>query len=125
RPGGCGGAPPPPRVGPAAAARGPGGAAPRHESADVCDRTHCAWFVGRGPRVLWPAPAQPVLLREPRRDAPPFDEAPWALALAAPRRPGPREWSSHCGGAPLSAHFVWGNGDRRVWPCPRHAGATS
>jgi hypothetical protein len=100
-------------------------AGPRHESADVCDRTHCAWFVGRGPRVLWPAPAQPVLLREPGRDAPPFDEAAWALVLAASRRPGPREWSSHCGGAPLSAHFVWGNGDRRVWPCPRHAGAAS
>jgi hypothetical protein len=102
-------------------------AGPRHDGADVCDRTHCAWFVGRGPRILWPAPAQPVLLREPGRDVAPdeplFDAATWSLVLAASRRPGPRQWTSDCGGAPLSAHFVWGNGDRRVWPCPRHAGA--
>ncbi len=102
---------------------------PRHEAADVCDRTHCAWFVGRGPRVLWPTPVEPVLLREPRAaralEAPPLEAAIWARIVAAAREPGPHLWSSHCGGAPLSAHFVWGNGDRRVWPCARHATPTA
>jgi hypothetical protein len=41
--------------------------------------------------------------------------------LAAAREDGPRHWSSHCGGEPLSPHYVWGIGDRRVRPCPRHA----
>jgi hypothetical protein len=41
--------------------------------------------------------------------------------VAAASEPGPATWTSHCGGAPLSAHFVWGNGDRRVWPCRRHS----
>ena len=103
-------------------------AGPRHEAADVCDRTHCAWFVGRGPQVLWPTPVQPVLLRDPRTDGelaldttPPFDAASWTRIVAAAREPGPHLWSSHCGGAPLSARFVWGSDDRRVWRCPRHA----
>jgi hypothetical protein len=104
-------------------------AGPRHEAADVCDRTHCAWFVGRGPRVLWPTPVAPVLLREPGREpplpAPAFDEATWSAVVAASRQAGPRQWSSHCGGAPLSAHFVWGSDDRRVWSCPRHAGPSA
>jgi stage II sporulation protein D len=96
----------------------------RHENADVCDRTHCAWFVGRGPRVLWPTPVEPVLLREPGadrdRETAPLDAATWSRIRRAAREPGPHLWSSHCGGAPLSAHFVWGNGDRRVWSCARH-----
>jgi hypothetical protein len=104
-------------------------AGPRHEAADVCDRTHCAWFVGRGPRVLWPTPVMPVLLREPATDraleAPPFDAAIWARIRDAARERGPHLWSSHCGGAPLSAHFVWGNGDRRAWPCARHTAPTA
>jgi hypothetical protein len=102
---------------------------PRHEAADVCDRTHCAWFVGRGPQVLWPTPVAPVLLREPGgplpSDTPPFDEATWSAVVAASRHAGPSQWSTHCGGAPLSAHFVWGNGDRRVWSCPRHPGPSA
>lgn len=99
------------------------GQGPRHGATDVCDTTHCAWFLGRGPRVLWPTPATPVLLREPRvaaEDTPAFDAATWARILLLAKEPGPLQWTSHCGGAPLSAHFVWGNGDRRVWPCPRH-----
>ena len=105
-------------------------AGPRHEAADVCDRTHCAWFVGRGPQVLWPTPVEPVLLREPRMDrasdtTPPLDAASFARMAAAALEPGPHLWSSHCGGAPLSAHFVWGNGDRRVWKCPRHVEPTA
>jgi hypothetical protein len=104
-------------------------AGPRHEAADVCDRTHCAWFVGRGPRVTWPTPVMPVLLREPgaARDleAPPLEAASWARILAAAREPGPHLWSSHCGGAPLAAHFVWASGDRRVWSCDRHPAPTA
>ncbi len=99
---------------------------PRHDGADVCDRTHCAWFVGRGPRVRWPTPVQPVLFREKaleERESAPFDAAAWARIVARARQPGPHFWTSHCGGGPLSAHFVWGNGDDRVWPCPRHAEA--
>jgi hypothetical protein len=57
-------------------------------------------------------------------DGPLFDAATWSRVVAASRQPGPRQWTSDCGGAPLSAHYVWGNGDRRVWPCPRH-GATA
>ena len=40
--------------------------------------------------------------------------------LAAGREEGPRHWTSHCGGEPLSPRFVWGGGDRRIRPCPRH-----
>jgi hypothetical protein len=94
----------------------------RHDDADVCDRTHCAWFVGRGPRVLWPTPARPVLFRADPTEG--IDPASWAGMLARAREPGPHFWTSHCGGAPLSAHFVWGNGDHRVFPCSRHATGT-
>jgi stage II sporulation protein D len=96
---------------------------PRHGAADVCDTTHCAWFLARGPRVSWTTPAMPVLLREPRPvadDVSPIDTATWARVEARAEEAGPMQWSSHCGGEPLSAHFVWGNGDRRVWACPRH-----
>jgi hypothetical protein len=100
-------------------------AGPHHGAVDVCDSTHCAWFVGRGPRVGWPTPQRPVLLASSW--APAIGEGPvlpgavWARMLAAAREAGPALWTSHCGGAPLSAHAVWGNGDRRVWPCRRHS----
>jgi hypothetical protein len=99
---------------------------PRHADATVCDQTHCAWFVGRGPRLLWPAPDRPVPVRhdarEPDDDAGGIAPELWSRIQERARMPGPARWTSHCGGAPLSAHAVWGNGDRRVWSCPRHQG---
>jgi hypothetical protein len=35
-------------------------------------------------------------------------------------RPGPSHWTSHCGGEPLSARFVWGSGSETRAPCPHH-----
>lgn len=90
---------------------------PRHPDADVCDSTHCAWFVGRGPRLAW---------RDGRHatagegSAFRFEDGDWAQVLAAARKPGPDQWTAHCGGAPLSPHAVWGSADRTVTPCPRH-----
>ena len=101
------------------------GAGPRHEDADVCDTTHCAWFVGRGPRLTWQGAAATVA---PRGDAiggaPPRRRRRGLGPSAASREPGPAFWTGHCGGAPLSPHAVWGNGDRRVVSCPRHVGAS-
>ena len=99
---------------------------PRHGTYDVCDQTHCAWFVGRGPRVLWPGPRTPVLLaRGPGGESEDLalDGATWASIRAEERKDGPRLFTAHCGGEPLSAHFVWGNGDRRVFRCDRHGPA--
>jgi hypothetical protein len=36
---------------------------PRHGATHVCDSTHCAWFIGRGPAVSWPT----------KPEAPPFN----------------------------------------------------
>ncbi len=94
---------------------------PRHAGADVCDSTHCAWFVGRGPRVVWVAPRQAVLREEVAKD--PLNglpDADWAAIGEAARRSGPSLWTAHCGGAPLSPHAIWGQGDTAVQPCPRH-----
>jgi hypothetical protein len=97
-------------------------AGPRHGTYDVCDDTHCAWFIGRGPRLLWTNPRTPVLLARGRaeEELPPLEGATWERIRAAARQEGPSLWTGHCGGAPLSAHFVWGNGDRRVFRCDRH-----
>jgi stage II sporulation protein D len=97
---------------------------PRHGDADVCDLTHCAWFIGRGPPAAWPVPGRAVLLEGPGDTASPTLDAPtWARVLAAAQEPGPDRWTAHCGGEPLSAARVWGGDDRRVFPCPRHRGA--
>lgn len=99
------------------------GDGPRHGAADACDTTHCSYFVGRGPRVRWMAPVRAVLLADPRPAAegtPALDGDTWARIRAAARAPGPHLWTAHCGGAPLSAHAVWGNGDRSVSACGRH-----
>jgi hypothetical protein len=95
---------------------------PRHLEAQVCDSTHCAWFVGRGPATRWPAPRRPVLV-SPWNEAggeDPVRDDDYARMIAEARAPGPAQWSSDCGGRPLSAHEVWGNDDSRVWSCPRH-----
>lgn len=97
---------------------------PRHPDADVCDTTHCAWFVGQGPRVSWPAPHQARLLQS-GGDAPAIvvDDAEWDRILDASRQPGPGLWTSHCGGHPLSPQALWGNGDGDAAACPRHRGS--
>jgi hypothetical protein len=96
---------------------------PRHGDADVCDLTHCAWFVGRGPRVGWPTPDRPVLFERPGREraSPPIDDDEWERIGALARESGPDRWTSHCGGAPRSAAKLWGGSDHRVFACPRHA----
>ncbi|MFN8092013.1 MAG: hypothetical protein U0599_07310 [Vicinamibacteria bacterium] len=96
---------------------------PRHGEADVCDLTHCAWFVGRGPRVAWPTPGRPVHFERPGEDraAAPIGEDEWARMQALAREDGPDRWTSHCGGAPLPAAKVWGGSDHRVFACARHA----
>ncbi len=94
---------------------------PRHGSVDVCDSTHCAWFVGRGPRVAWVTPRQAV--HHPEEVIDPLNglpDADWTAMQAAAKRPGPALWTAHCGGRPLSSHAVWGHGDTTVQPCPRH-----
>jgi hypothetical protein len=100
---------------------------PRHGVTQACDSTHCAWFIGRGPSVSWRTPTEPVLFARPASegDAPlPLDAATWEAIKRAARDAGPRQWTSDCGGHPLSAHAVWGNGDRRVWACARHSGGS-
>ena len=95
------------------------GQPPRHPDADVCDSTHCAWYVGRGPRLAWPEPGRArVLPPEPGPWG--FTDAVWASVQEAARQPGPSLWTSHCGGSPLSPHALWGRGDTHTEPCPRH-----
>ncbi len=97
---------------------------PRHPDADVCDSTHCAWFIGRGPRVSWNDPRRAVAIDAAPRGATTtlelLEPSAWERAKALARDEGPAAWTASCGGAPLSPHAVWGNGDRRVWICPRH-----
>ncbi len=92
---------------------------PRHRGADVCDTTHCAWFVGRGPAVSWSQPLVPVAaggtLPRPR-----LTDAAWQRAGEASREEGPETFTGHCGGEPLSPHAVWGRGSTAITPCPRH-----
>jgi hypothetical protein len=96
---------------------------PRHADADVCDNTHCAWFVGQGPRLDWRDARHATAL--PGAADAGFDGAAWTRILAAARQPGPHQWTAHCGGEPLPPQAVWGNGDTTVTPCPRHGAASS
>jgi hypothetical protein len=93
----------------------------RHAFSDVCDSTHCAYFVGRGPRLDWtdPAVARPVA-RRPEAPVLVLDADVREAIREAAGQPGPSSWTSHCGGAPLSPHAVWGTGDTRATLCPRH-----
>jgi hypothetical protein len=95
----------------------------RHGSEDLCDLSHCARFVGLGPEVSWPSPTRAVAVPRPPGLPPPiFEDASWERALDASRLPGPYAFTTHCGGAPLSPHAVWGLEDREAAPCPRHQG---
>jgi hypothetical protein len=99
---------------------------PRHPDAEVCDSTHCAWFVGRGPRVAWASARRAVVQAEDgSAGADPPTDAEWAAVLDAAARPGPSLWSAHCGGAPLAPHALWGRGDAATTPCPRHDGGNA
>lgn len=89
----------------------------RHPDADVCDSTHCAWFVGRGPWLAWSSHGAQRLGTGPSR---PLGDLEWTTIQEAASLPGPSQWSTHCGGTPLSPHAVWGSGDREAPPCPRH-----
>ena len=92
---------------------------PRHGLADVCDSTHCAWFVGEGPVPRWLRPDAPVNDSTMSAD---LTDGEWRDARAGLRLDpgGPDQWSADCGGDPVSPHFIWGNGDKHVTECPRH-----
>lgn len=92
---------------------------PRHADADVCDSTHCAWFVGEGPVPRW---LRPEAATTDATVAPALSDDEWSRALATARdQPsGVDQWTADCGGDPVSPHFIWGGGDRRVTACPRH-----
>lgn len=91
----------------------------RHADADVCDSTHCAWFVGEGPVPRW---LRPDVARNETEIAKDLTDEEWSRAVgearAEPR--GPDLWTADCGGDPESPHFIWGGGDRRVVGCSRH-----
>jgi hypothetical protein len=95
---------------------------PRHGGADVCDTTHCAFFVGRGPRLDWKDPRHAVTVQEA---LPPLSDEAWASIQQAARAPGPDQWTAHCGGRPLSPWAVWGSGTAQSLPCPRHPTASA
>ncbi len=98
---------------------------PRHGEADVCDSTHCAWFVGRGPQVRWLTPRRAIQLPAQEEAARPIVDRAWSAMVALASRPGPSLWSSDCGARPLSSHTLWGDGNREVFPCSRHTSATA
>jgi hypothetical protein len=79
---------------------------PRHGDADVCDSTHCAWFIGRGPRVEWQTPKT---AKEVAPVSAPIDDETWKAVAIAAKSPGPSLWTSHCGGEPLSPLAIWGS----------------
>lgn len=98
---------------------------PRHDEADVCDSTHCAWFLGRGPTLRWITPRRAARPPEQEEAHRAIQAREWSAMVALAGRPGPSLWSSDCGGKPLSSHTLWGDGNTEVFPCPRHTAATA
>jgi hypothetical protein len=93
----------------------------RHVDADVCDSTHCAWFVGQGPALDWTNPALArEVAAEPASES--LGDGDWERMETLAKTPGPAFWTAHCGGTPLSTQRVWGWGDAAAKPCPRHRG---
>jgi hypothetical protein len=90
---------------------------PRHEDADVCDSTHCAWFIGRGPRLDWSLPSS---AKEVGPALPPIGDGLWDSIALRSKSHGPTYWSSHCGGKPLSPYALWGSGPAEPMECIRH-----
>ncbi len=95
----------------------------RHLDADVCDSTHCAWFVGQGPRLDWTNPARAREAQGPEPE--PLPDRDWNRIEHLAKAPGPSLWSAHCGGNPLTAQRVWGRNEPGSAPCPRHAAPSS
>lgn len=95
----------------------------RHPPASVCDRNHCAWFLGEGPEVLWKDPRRP-LHQESRAEPLRIDDETFRSIIARSKTAGPSLWTDHCGGRALSEWEVWGRGSRQTWPCPRHRSPT-
>lgn len=97
-------------------------AAPRHGRDDLCDSTHCAVFSGRGPLVTWVTPrhAEAGVAGKSGPARPLLDDGAWSRVLSLAGRPGPSQFTGHCGGTPLSSYEVWGRGPREAPPCPRH-----
>ncbi len=95
------------------------GARHPESAADVCDSTHCAWFVGEGPVPRW---LRPDAARSERDMAADLSEDEWTQAVrdarVEPR--GTDLWTADCGGDPVSPHFMWGGGDKRITQCLRH-----
>lgn len=102
-------------------------AGPRHGTEDVCDLTHCARFVGLGPDVEWLTPVRARHARsgDPLAARPYLDDEAWSRVRESARLPGPSTWSGHCGGEALSAHQLWGTGDRSQATCTRHSSPTA
>ncbi len=98
-------------------------AGPRHGRDHLCDSTHCAVFAGRGPLVTWVTPRRAEIPASARSAAAPalLNDAAWTRVLSTSERPGPSQFTEHCGGTPLSSHEVWGRGPREAPPCPRHS----
>lgn len=94
----------------------------RHVDADVCDSTHCAWFVGQGPRLDWTNPSR-AKVEESLTEG--LTDGDWARIEALAKKAGPAFWSAHCGGMPLSTQRVWGWGDAATEPCARHSGTSA
>jgi hypothetical protein len=94
----------------------------RHVDADVCDSTHCAWFVGQGPRLDWKDSAH---AQEEASVLEPLSDGDWSRMQALANKPGPAFWSAHCGGTPLSTQRVWGWGEATAEHCPRHSGTST
>jgi hypothetical protein len=98
---------------------------PRHGDADVCDSTHCAWFIGRGPRVEWQTPFS---AKEVGPVADPIDDDAWRAISATAKSHGPSLWTSHCGGRPLPPSAIWGGAKAEpgapAVACPHHTKAT-
>ncbi|MBK9372965.1 MAG: hypothetical protein IPN03_04375 [Holophagales bacterium] len=97
----------------------------RHGRDHLCDSTHCAVFAGRGPLVTWVTPRQAEIPASAKGAPAPalLGEAAWSRVLSISERPGPSQFTGHCGGTPLSSHEVWGSGPREAPPCPRHGAA--
>ncbi len=98
---------------------------PRHEEADVCDSTHCAWFVGRGPQMRWITPRRAIQPAAHGETPGAISDREWSAMIALAERPGPSLWSSDCGGKPLSSHTLWGDSNHEVFSCPRHTAANT
>lgn len=100
-------------------------AGPRHGRDHLCDSTHCAVFAGRGPLVTWVTPRRAEIPASGKSAPAPqlFSDAAWSRVLSISERPGPSQFTGHCGGTPLSSHEVWGRGPREAPPCPRHGAA--